>query len=301
MIHFYFGEDDLATRRQVDAVARKFGEKYGPENVLKIGAREATAGEILAEIVNIGLFANDRLVILAEVFTNKDLAEKLPAVLARVPDETELIITETRPDKRTKLYKVLTKDFQSKEFQKPKNLVEFVLNEAHSNGVEIQRAAADELIDYTSGDTWRIASEIAKFRALDKVITAENVRQYVEPDLEANAFKLLEDLLNDRKSLALAELGNLRKIENANKFFGLLASQVFALAAAVAGSDKSSAEISRDMGVHPFVMSKMTAVARRVDSEKLRELCKVIADTDVRLKSTGADDWTLVNLAISRF
>jgi DNA polymerase III delta subunit len=79
---------------------------------------------------------------------------------------------------------------------------------------------------------------------------------------------------------------------------GLLASQIFALATAVHADGKKSAEVASDMSVHPFVMSKMYAAARKMSPRDIKRITKIVAETDAKMKSTGADPWTLVELAL---
>jgi hypothetical protein len=93
----------------------------------------------------------------------------------------------------------------------------------------------------------------------------------------------------------------LKKIEDANKFFGLLASQVFALGAAIHASGKNSRDAAGDMKVHPFVMGNMFEIARKTTAGDIAKISDVLAETDAKLTTTGADPWTLIELAISRF
>jgi DNA polymerase-3 subunit delta len=301
MIHLYYGEDDLGLRRQLDAVAAAFARKYGAENVVRVDAGQANAESILSELVNVGLFSAQRLVVMRGVFANRFLSEKLIEILPRVPSETEVIIVEPAPDKRVKLYKTLVKSYQAKEFVANKNLSGFVMDEANDKRVEINRAGIDELINYTGGDRWRIVSELEKFANLGKLVTPELVRQQVEPELQASAFNLLDNLLAGRRDKVLEELTKLRAQEDPNKFFGLLSSQIFALAVAVNAGDKSSGEIAKETGVHPYVISKMLDSSRRISKADARRYARIISKTDEQLKSSKTEAWTLIELAISKF
>ena len=302
MIHFYFGENDFAIKRQVDDVTKKFIDKYGTESVTKIDTSTTDPQKLLAEIVNTSLFALNRLIILLDAGSNKSSWEVLGENLSRVPDEIELIVVEPSPDKRTKTFKELKKRAKVREFNLPKNrdLTEFVLGEAADNKIEIKRDAVAELIIFTGGDPWRITSEITKFKTLNKLVTSELIHELVEPELEASAFQLLDDLLSGKRDKALNELAKLRKVEDANRFLGLLASQVFALSAAVNAGGKNSASVASDMGVHPFVMGKMFAVAKRINQTDIKRISEIVAKTDVKIKSSGVDPWTLIELALSK-
>jgi DNA polymerase-3 subunit delta len=299
VIHFYYGDNELALKRQLAAVVEKFAAKYGQENVARLDAETMASDQVLAELVNVGLFAAKRLIILSGAFASKELLGQLPDVLPRVPDESELVVVESRPDRRTKLFKALQK-YQTKELSLPRNLVNFVADEAHNNRVEIKREAIDELIIYTAGDPWRMAAEIAKLKPLDQVVTVELIHQHVEPDLTASAFKLLDDLLGGRRDQAIVELAKLRLVEDPNKFLGLIASQIFALAAAVNAGGRSGGDVARDMGLHPYVVSKVLTAARGLTPAEVARMASLVAATDVKLKSTGADPWTLIELLVAK-
>ncbi|GHU08146.1 hypothetical protein FACS189431_3890 [Alphaproteobacteria bacterium] len=302
MIHFYYGANDFAIRRQISSLTAQFAKKYGVENVVRLESSQADADKLLSEIVNIGLFSPNRLIIIDDVFGNKDLVSKLADGLSRVPDETNLVLVSAKPDKRTKLYKELVKITKPREFAqlKPFEIDKFVVEEAAAQHVETKPDGIKELVVYTGGDMWRIASEIAKFQALGKVVTAARVRELVEPDLSASAFNLLDDLLNGRRDQALRELAKLRRTEDANKFLGLLSSQVFALTAAVNAGEKPSGAVAGEMGVHPFVMSKMFDVARKMSPRDVARIAQIVAETDAKTKSTGADSWILIELVINK-
>jgi len=300
MIHLYFGENDFTIRQQIDAVTAKFVEKYGTNSITKIDALSVDPQRLLAEIVNINLFAQNRLIVLSNATKNKSVWDVLGDNLSRVPNETELVIVEPSPDKRTKTFKQLQKNAKVREFKLPKNrdLLDFVLKEAADNSIEIKRDAADELIIYTGGNPWRIDSEIAKFKALGSVITRESIQDLVEPELSASAFKVLDDLLSGRQDEAKKELVKLRQIEDANRFLGLLASQIFALAVATSSKNRSNGEVSKETGIHPFVMEKMLVNARRIDQTEVTRIAKIVAETDAKIKSSGTDPWTLIEIAL---
>lgn len=301
MIYFYFGEDDLGLKRQVSTIIQSFSNKYGVENVSQININESNTEDVLSEIINVGLFSESRLVILREVFENKFFCEKLTEILPRIPKETEVVIIEPKPDKRTKLYKVLSKEYKTKEFVMDKNIAKFVMDEANTKKVEINREGIEELINYTGGDRWKIASELEKFANLNKLVTPKLIHEHVEPDLQANVFNILDDLLSGKREKVLQEIAKLRIQEDANRFFALLASQVFALSVAINASQKTSSEAAREAGVHPFVMSKMFDYARRTTKKDIEKISRIISETDEKLKTTKTDSWTLIELAISQF
>jgi DNA polymerase III delta subunit len=236
--------------------------------------------------------------------------EKLGENFGRVPDDTDIIVIAAKPDKRTKTYKELLKLAKAREFSipKPAELKNWLFDEVRAAGLTIDAAAASELLTITSGDNnpqARLSSEIAKFRTLGRPVDVDLVRQIVEPNLATNAFDILNLTLTGQRSEVAAELKNLRNSgEDANKFFGLLMTQVFALAAAVfVGSD---AETARQLKIHPFQLSKARDLARELGDGAagkrcVRKITKTLADTDAKMKLSHADEaWVLVEAALAR-
>lgn len=297
MIHLYHGDNDFEIKQQVALIKDRFSKQYGAENVIKPDLSEID--NVLAELMNASLFSENRLVILEGVFSNKVLVEKLPEVLSLIPETTEVVIIDSKPDKRTKLYKTLLLG-NVKEFALPKNLNQFVKNEAEKQKVKLNPDAVDDLIAYSSGDIWRIVNEIAKFKTLNKNISRENIEKYIEPDLTTNTFQILDNVFNQQPEQALNKIRTLKQKEDPNKFFALLSSQVFALAV-VKNSNKSSNLVAKESGLHPFVVSKMQSFARGVTHEKVSYIAKIIAETDAKIKLSNKDEaWSLIELVVRK-
>lgn len=306
MIYFFYGENDYEIRQQVDLLSAKFLAKYGADALTKIECSEIDTQKLVSEIVNINMFAPNRLMVLTGLENNKSAWASVAENLSRIPDETSVIISVKSPDKRTKAFKDLQKTAKSQEFKflKGRELNDWLMQRLNSEKLEFERDAVDELIRITSGDQWRMSTEVAKFAALNKVVTVELIRQFVEPDLENNAFSILELTLNNRREQATIDLKNLRTSEDPNKFFGLLASQIFALSATIHSQNPS--QTASELKIHPFQLSKMTDLARRLGDKrqqqrKIRRILEILAKTDAKMKLSHPDDsWTLIELALAR-
>jgi len=309
VIYFYHGENKFTLQRQIDGVVAKFAEKHGADAITKFDALETDSQNLIAEIVNINMFAPNRLIIVRGFENAQASWEKLGENLNRVADDTDLIIVVSKPDKRTKTYKNLLKIAKTREFPalKPHELKSWLSEELQVTGLKIDAKAIDELLTITSGEgeqQARLAAEIAKFKVLDRNIDVNLVRQIVEPNLATNAFTILNlAILGEHQEVA-KELKNLRESgEDANKFLGLLASQIFALSAAVfAGSDPATA---KDLKIHPFQLSKMCDLARELgdftsQKQRVKKIAKTFAETDARIKLSRADEaWILIEVALA--
>ena len=305
MIYLYYGENDYMIKRSVKAVEAAFEKEHGQDAVQRLDCSEIDPQKLIAELVNINMFAPERLLILSDLDKNKAAWSELGENLARIPDETTVIIAASSPDKRTKTFKELARH-DSREFKllKGRELSEWLAREFKAVQLDHEPAALDELIVLTAGDQWRMSAELGKLKSLQGRVTVDVVRSYVEPNLEANAFNIFERvLLGDRKS-AMDELSKLRQLEDANKFLGLLSSQAFALAAAIYGQGHDNA--ASELKVHPFQLSRMQTLARNLGDQtaqrkRMRQISEALATADAKIKLSRSDEaWAMIIATLGR-
>ncbi|MCL2280788.1 DNA polymerase III subunit delta [Candidatus Saccharibacteria bacterium] len=297
-------------QRRVDAVAAKFSEQHSIEAITRLDATEIEPQNLLAEIVNINMFAPQRLVIIKDASATKAIWQILGDNLARIPDGTELIITAIKPDKRTKTYKDLLKSAKTREFLnlKPGEMKSWLTNELRTMNLEVNTKTIDELINITSGDSdqqARLVSEITKLQVLGRPIDADLVRQIVEPNLATNAFEVLHLAITSDQRAVANELKHLRDSgEDANKFFGLLTSQIFTLAVAIFAG--SHANVAKNLKIHPFQLTKMRDLADKLgdavtQKKRIREISKIFMETDAKIKLSRPDEtWVLIETALAK-
>lgn len=306
MIYLYYGENDLLRKRAVDKLVADFVKKYGSDSVNKLDCSDIEPQRLMAEIVNVNMFAPERLILLDNLDHNGGAWALIGENIERVSDGTSLVISTKSPDKRTKTFKILKTSATVREFQplKGRDLADWLGQELSSSGLEYKTNAIDELINATSGDQWRLAMEVAKLRYLDQVVTAQLVHDYVEPNLEANTFMIFEQALSGQRESALAELTRLEQLEDPNKFMGLLSSQAFALAAVIYGS--SQGDLAAKLKIHPFQLSKMSDVARRIgdakqQKERIKRITAILAATDAKIKLSRPNEaWALISVALGK-
>ena len=304
VIFFYYGENSFAIEQQIDLQILEFVKQHGTDGLTKIDASETNPTDFVSQIVNISLLSPRRLIVVKNSEKSKSIWTTLGENLARVPDEIDLIIDAESPDKRTKTFKDLSKIAKTTEFKPLKDyeLLSWVKAEVSKSGQKITDGAARQLLSATSADQWRMSNEMAKLSALNRPIDEQLVSEMIEPDLATNAFSVLEMSILGKAKQAAAEVKKLRQIEDPNKFFGLLSSQVFALAAAVFGDVDSAKELK----VHPFQLTKANGLARqlgdhRVQKTRVKHAARVMAETDAKMKLSNADQaWTLVEVALIR-
>jgi DNA polymerase III delta subunit len=243
------------------------------------------------------LFADKRLVIIRDLSENKALWEALPEWLARVGDDIHLVLVDQKPDKRTKTYKDLKKSADVKEFaswsDRDSMAAEaWVVAEAKRQGFALDKKSAQTLVGRIGLDQWRLYHALQKLSVLDKV-NPEVINGIVEAAPSESVFNLFEAALRGDSRKVTDMIQTLQRTQESYMTFGLLSGQAFQLAT-LAVATKSASEVAKDLGAHPYAVSRLAPYAKKFGPSGARKVLSYFADTDTALKSTATDPWLLI-------
>lgn len=289
MVDLYIGENSFEIEREI---ARRVADFNG-----EIEKRD---GEILviADLQDLlqgqSLFSEKRLIILKQVSENKPVWEILASRIESMSSDVDIILIEPKPDKRIKAYKDIVKRVTLKEFpawthRDTNQAVQWVSDEAKSRGVGLTDKHARHLVQRVGFDQWRLHHAIEKL-SLAGEVSIEVINELIEPNPDENVFALLDTALRGDSKGVQDSIANLKLTTDAYQTFGLLSSQILQLSA-LALTDKSSADVAKDIGAHPFVLSKLSQYAARLSKSEIKALINEAAETDMLMKSSGLDPW----------
>ncbi len=286
MIHLLLGENTYATEQRLKQIVAQFGGE-----VEKLDGSELTI-EIMPDLfMGQTLFAQERLIVIKKVSENKAIWSLLGEWLDRVGD-TIVVLIEEKLDKRTKTYKWLQKKAQIYEscIMQPSEAEQWLVKQEPS----LNRSIAKFLVSYIGVDQWRLSNDLEKLRLSGRELSEELVRELIEPTPQATSFELLDAAFSRNHALMEHYLSVISHTEEPNKFFGLISSQIYALALIQASDGRSHNEISKMSAVHPYVLQKLTPLARQTTAGQLSALINKLADLDVNLKSRSVEPWVQI-------
>lgn len=252
-------------------------------------------------LMGMSLFAEKRLVIIKNMSVNKTLWSDFEAWIPRVSDDIHLVLLDTKPDKRTKTYKVLQKVatvYESKvwterdAFQAEK----WIGEESVRLGKELDKKSIQFLVGWVGVDQWLLSQALEKLVLLDDV-NPEVIRTVIEPNEVENAFQLFEAALKGDGERITAILRVLQKTEDPFRLFGLVSGQAFQLVT-LSVATVPDAVVASDLGVHPFAVSKLSSAAKRLGKEGAKEVLIHFAEADSDLKTSAAEPWLLIERAL---
>ena len=301
MIHFLYGENDYALTRAAARLTEEFTKEHGAHSLAQYEGENVQLADLPQLLQGQSLFSDAKLIVIRGASTNKPLWEGLGDFLEAARD-VDLLILESKPDKRTRTFKWLQKHAETRECKllDERETTTWLETESRRLKINLSHEVAGFLVRYSGTDQWRLHNDLEKLSLAEKPITKELVEELIEPNPTASVFDLLDAILTGRQEDAQRLLSIVRVYEEPYKFMGLFVSQLYALALSVVADHRPSQAIAKDAGIHPYVAQKTLALAKKIDRDRLRQIVDRVEECDTAMKSTGGDPWTLIATTVGR-
>jgi len=277
----------------------EFVAAHGEHSVSVLSGENVTLADLPQLLQGSSLFVPQKLTIIRDMSANKPVWEKLGDFLESA-DDVDLLLVESKPDKRTRTFKWLTRHAKVQEYRllDEREAAAWCEAEADRQGVRLGRDAARFLVEYCGTDQWVLRGSIEKLALAGQPATVERIKSIVDPHPSASVFALLDAMLSRRREEALEMLRIIRGQEDPYKFMGLLASQLYTLAVIVHGGERSPQTIAKESSQHPYVVQKLSRLSRQLDADRVQELVRRARACDRSLKSSGSEPWTIIEAMI---
>ncbi len=288
MITLLTGENDFALAAALRTLVRDDGAQA---EVFEAGDLEVS--QLPDLLAGVTLFSSERYIVIKNVDEHKQLWEELEKWVEKISEDTQLVLTARKPDKRTRTYKLLAKQATIREYTQleTSELLSWLKGEARAREVDISDDVARYLLEYVGHDQWRLTGELEKLLLSGKPLTRTLIQDIAEPYPEASAFELLDSLFRGETDKVDRLLELLAEREDPYMFFGLVSSQVLALLAITTGGSRRPDEVAKDFGLHPFVVRKLSSIATKLGRSRVSVVVDKLADCDVRIKTSGVEPW----------
>ncbi len=188
------------------------------------------------------------------------------------------------------------------------DLGKYLVDEAAKAGCFLSAAVADRVVEACGPDLTPLLANLEKLISFTGKgeITAEAVDSLVEKTMDATAFDLANALLRgnlDAAFQAVAELKAQRvePIMAAGALNSAFVDLYRAKCALAAG--KTAADVTADFGYNPRVRFRVDNAFRsagKTETEALRRAVRLLRQLDLQLKSSKADSYELLEMALVR-
>jgi DNA polymerase-3 subunit delta len=291
----------------VAAIRRAVLEESAEEfNLDHLGGKGLSPSALQDSVTMLPVMASRRLVIVSdfEPAGPEAAREKLVKMMIDVvgalakQEETVLLVTARKTDARARWVKAFNAPAARVECEAPKKtheLVSFVLDEARSQGLSIEKRAARLLAERIGSQLLALRGELTKVALLageGNPISLDHVAAASQAVSERASFDLMDAIGTGRTGAAVSELGTLLASgAQAEQLLGTMASYFRKMARLRAGEE---------LGGNKWYLDKLETQARRYGQRGLRVCLDRIHEADGALKGIGSlsRELTLESLVI---
>lgn len=310
VIIFLYGEDSFRSRQKLDEIISHYKEvRKSGLNLLWVDAKEAAFLDFYGQLKVSSMFAETKLVILENVFSDKQFQEDFLGELKTIQNQKDVVVVfeKEAPDARLKLFKTLLKECKCQEFAllDAKGLKVWAQKELENLKAKINNDALDLVVSFVGNDLWRLSGELKKLADFRQraPIKKDDVVTLVKPNIQNDIFKTIDALAEKNKLQALALLHkHLDGDDNSLYILSMIAYQFKNLLMVKELSEKGLmyASIVKKSGLHPFVVKKTYFQCRQFSFEELKNIYRAIFQIDTDIKMGRVDAQAALDLFISK-
>jgi DNA polymerase III delta subunit len=295
MIITLSGTNTFLVQNELNSRIDAFLQEHDGLALERYDAGEAGYDRLQEALQSLPFLASRKLVIIKDPGADKQFAERFENLIKTVPETSDIVLVEPRPDKRTVFYKALKKHTEFHEYNelREQELPRWLADGAKARGGSISAADASYLVRRAGAGQLMLSNELDKLLAYNPAISREAIDLLVEPTPQSTVFELLDAAFagNHRQALALYKEQRALKKEP-QEIIGLLAWQLHVLAVIKTAGDRSIDDIAREARINPYVLRKSAAVARKLSLTDIKRLVRdaLALDTSLKTESIDADD-----------
>lgn len=287
-----------------------------PDDSLNYSYFEGTSTQVgeVVDLVNTMPFMSDHRLVLCENTgwlagengLSDDKFTMLTDSLTNIGEDVVFVMCEEKVDKRSKLFKFLTKNGSSEEFAKEteETLKRWVAGYLGNSGKKITAAAAEYFISEVGNDMTLLSLEMEKLIAwcLERnEITINDIDTVCTHQVNGKIFDMITAISEHRQKEALALYYDLLTLrESPFHIQSLLVRQYNNLLAVRDGLDKnySYAIIADKTGIKDWLVKKMAYIAKKMPFEKIEEAIEACAKAEEDIKTGNMVDVLAIELLI---
>jgi DNA polymerase-3 subunit delta len=312
MIIFFYGEDDFRLKQAIKKLKEKFiSASLGDTNLAVLEGKTVAFNELVRQILAMPFLSRTRLVIIENLISDgkKDIHEKVIEFLPKVPSTTVLVFTETKPDKRTALFKKLVKADKLQEFKllEEEQLRRWIRKELEVRSTKYEEGTITKLIEYVGNDLWRMTNEIQKLTTYNRELSTKNIELLVKSQVESDIFKMVDAVGQKNLKVALKECQNLL-LTGANELY-ILSMIVYQYRNLLIIKDLqersrgnvNSWALAKKACLHPYVVQKTLVQAKNFSLSDLKKSYRTLLDFDWRLKTGKIEGKAALSLLLAKF
>jgi len=309
MIIFIYGQDTYRSRRKLNEIIEHYKKIHKSGLNLKyFNLSEKGFEDFKDEFQSISMFAEKKLIIVEEAFTDQNFKENFLKNSKKFVSSKDIILFyETKETPRSdSLFKFLKKYVKSQEFKllEGESLKNWVKREIENYKLKINPIALEKLIDYVGNDLWQMANEIKKLVSYkkNKKIGVKDIELLVNPKIEPEIFKTIDAIASKNKKQALELIHkHLEKGDNPLYLLSMINFQFRNLLTIrdLIEKNKSPYTLLEEVKLHPYVIKKSYSQAQKFKIEELKKIYQKIFQVDLAIKTGKVEPEAALDIFIA--
>jgi DNA polymerase-3 subunit delta len=271
--------------------------------------KDISPGEIIDLAETLPFFADRRVIVIENSGWFQKGGEEMASYLDSMPETTFFIFVEPQVDKRSRLYKAVTKKGRAVEFapQNEDTLKRWVMGMLKKEGKTMTMADLQYFLDRTGTQMELIRTEAEKLfcYTLDKdVITREDIDAVCQKRVQNQIFDMINAISAKEQKKALQHYYDLLTLkEPPMRILALMGRQFNLLLQVKELKQKgySPKTIAEKTKLHSFIVGKVEKQAAGFKTEELRQALEDCVKADERVKTGQISDRLSVELLIVQY
>lgn len=285
MILYLYGNNSYAINNQLELIFQKYQSKnQGEGDFVKYDMSEVKPISLISDLGIVPMFSSSRLIFAENIGKAKLTPAQAKEIISNTSESTNLVLVDSNPDKRTTIFKELSKLPGAKEYSQlsDDSLVRWVITEALNNKSKIDSTTARYLIDYVGKDQWLLHNEIAKLASYSVDITRESIAKLASASIDSTTFGMAEALVKKDCMTALKIYDELKLYGNADQLIqGSIIYQYRTIMLAIL----NDSELTRSYKVSPYPLQKARSLAGKMDINDIKRAYQIIFKADLATKT----------------
>jgi len=302
MIILLYGEDTFRQQQKLKGIIKEYQTKHKTGlNLVHFREENLDFDKLKEKIEAISMFDEKKLIILENIFNNKDFQENFfeYAKKNKLKDNQDVIVVLPQEGKLA-LTGLKSQLSLSEEF-KPltgTQLVNWV-----KDRININQGAVQKLISFVGNNLWQLDNEINKLVSYktNQQINQEDVDLLVKAKMDVNIFKTIDALAQKDKKTALRFLHeHLEQGENEIYLFSMFVYQMRTLLKLKDLMEKGTPfyNLAKKSGLHPFVVKKSCHQLKGFSLEQLKKNYQRLLEIELALKKGRIDGPTALDMLV---
>lgn len=307
--YLFYGEEKYMISQMKNQLKKALVSDEDTMNYSYFEGKKADAIEIVELAKTLPFFSDHRFIILDETGLAKKSDDTFIEGLKEASDTSVLLFIEDSVDKRSKIYKFLSKEGHVVCFDPvgEKELSRWLLSLLKKEGKQMSSSTMRSFLYRCGSDMYTLKNELEKLISYvgeNEEITIHDLEQLTSSQTTNQIFTMLEAIARKQREKVLTLYYDL--IELKESPFGILALLVRQCNQLIQAKDldrlgKNNAMIAKQMKVPMFVAGKLKDQAKMFSIDTLKEMIEACAKTDESIKSGKISDRVGVELLLIQF